>query len=223
MDERIRVLIADDHPMFREGVEHILESAGGFHITGEAGTAAEAFRRAREDPPDVVLLDISLPDVDGLSALPQIRDAGDGTAVLVLSMHSDRSHAVRALEVGADGYIGKQSAARVLVDGIRAVYRGERYFDDMTMKELGSYSEDAEQDDVPEQFEVEDPMKNEGDSIERIGEFLRRIGALSEEQVGEVLDVQSRSPEKKFGQIAVELGHISSELIDRYLSSHRAG
>lgn len=66
-------------------------------------------------------------------------------------------------------------------------------------------------------------MKNEGDSIERIGEFLRRIGVLSEEQVGEVLDVQSRSPEKKFGQIAVELGYISNESIDRYLSSHRAG
>ena len=107
-------------------------------VVAEAGTAAEAFRLAREHRPDIVLLDISLPDVNGLSALPQILDVSPETRILVLSMHADSNHVIRAFEMGAHGYIAKQSASRTLVQGIRTVYLGERFVDDVAQDVIDS-------------------------------------------------------------------------------------
>ncbi|MGM0674614.1 MAG: response regulator [Spirochaetota bacterium] len=133
---RIRILIADDHPMFREGINLILSGDEELAVVANAGTAAEAFRLAREYSPDIILLDISLPDVDGLSALPQISEAADGARIVVLSMHIGANHILRAFEMGAAAYIAKQSASRDLVEGLRAVNRGERFLDEITKTEL---------------------------------------------------------------------------------------
>lgn len=138
MGDDIRVLIADDHPMFREGITMILSGAEDMRVVAQAGTAAEAFRLAREHRPDIVLLDISLPDVNGLSALPQILDVSPETRILVLSMHADSNHVIRAFEMGAHGYIAKQSASRTLVQGIRTVYLGERFVDDVAQDVIDS-------------------------------------------------------------------------------------
>ena len=137
----IRILIADDHPMFREGINLILSGDEELAVVANAGTAAEAFRLAREYVPDVILLDISLPDVDGLSALSQIREAARSARIVVLSMHIDANHIVRAFDMGADGYIAKQSASRELLEGLRAVHRGERFVDQITKAELSRTSE----------------------------------------------------------------------------------
>jgi DNA-binding NarL/FixJ family response regulator len=122
--------------MFREGLQLILSGATDIVVRGHAGTAAEAFRRAREQTADVILLDVSLPDVDGLSALSQIKEASGGARTLILSMHADANHILRALEMGADGYIAKQSASRVLLDGIRTVYAGKPFMDEISQAEL---------------------------------------------------------------------------------------
>jgi DNA-binding NarL/FixJ family response regulator len=145
MSDVIRILIADDHPMFREGINLILSGSRDMEVVAESGTAAEAFRLAREHAPDVVLLDISLPDVNGLSALSQIRDVASGARVLVLSMHADSNHVVRAFEMGADGYIAKQSASRTLVQGIREVNAGTRFVDEVTRTALGTMPGFAEE------------------------------------------------------------------------------
>jgi DNA-binding NarL/FixJ family response regulator len=132
----IRILVVDDHPMFREGINLILQAAGDMQVAAEAGTAAEAFRLARQSEPDVVLLDVSLPDVNGLSALSQIQEAACGARTLVLSMYADATHILRAFEMGADGYIAKHSASRVLENGIRRIVAGNRFMDDITKGEL---------------------------------------------------------------------------------------
>jgi DNA-binding NarL/FixJ family response regulator len=147
MSDAIRILIADDHPMFREGINLILSGAEGLEVVAESGTAAEAFRLAREHAPDVVLLDISLPDVNGLSALSQIREVAHGARILMLSMHADSNHVVRAFEMGADGYIAKQAASRTLVQGIRDVYAGRRFVDETTRSVMGrvpGFAQDSE-------------------------------------------------------------------------------
>lgn len=134
--EVIGILIADDHPMFREGIQLILAGAEDIVVRAHAGTAAEAFRLAREQTADVILLDVSLPDVDGLSALSQIKEASGGARTLILSMYADANHILRAFEMGADGYIAKQSASRVLLDGIRAVHAGKPFVDEISQEEL---------------------------------------------------------------------------------------
>lgn len=147
---QIRILIVDDHPMFREGINLILHGAEDVRVEAQAGTAAEAFRLARETDPDVVLLDVSLPDVNGLSALSQIKEAADGARIAVLSMHADANHILRAFEMGADGYIAKHSASRVLCDGIRRVAAGERFMDEVTKAELLRTPEPVHSEELPE-------------------------------------------------------------------------
>lgn len=137
MSKGIRVLIADDHPMFREGLNLILAGAEDIRVIAESGTAAETFRLAREHQPDIIILDISLPDVNGLSALPQILEVTPHTRILVLSMHADSTHVARAFELGAHGYIAKQSASRMLVQGIRDVFGGGSFVDDVTRGVIG--------------------------------------------------------------------------------------
>lgn len=138
MSDGIRVLIADDHPMFREGLNLILAGASEIRVIAESGTAAETFRIAREHRPDVIILDISLPDVNGLSALPQILEVSPDTRILVLSMHADSTHVARAFELGAHGYIAKQSASRMLVQGIRDVFGGGSFVDEVTRGIIGA-------------------------------------------------------------------------------------
>lgn len=124
----IRVLVADDHTIVREGIRHVLESEPGFAVAGEATTAADAVRLAAELRPDVVVLDITMPGESGLVAAQRIRHQFPGMRILILSMHDHPEYVLESVRAGADGYLLKDSAATDLRDAIRAVHRGEEYF-----------------------------------------------------------------------------------------------
>ena len=122
-----RIFIVDDHEFLREGLKTVLEQSRGMKVCGEAGSFKEFTAAFREDQTDVVVLDISLPDRNGLDVLRYLKDNHPGVNVLILSMHPEERFAVRALRAGASGYVNKQSAARELVKAIQHVGRGERY------------------------------------------------------------------------------------------------
>ena len=128
MSGPIRVLVADDHTIVRTGIRHVLESEPGFEVVGEAGSAREALTLASELRPDVVLLDISMPDQSGLEIAGRIQEAPGCARVLILSMHSNAEYVLESVRAGAHGYILKDTAATELRDAIRAVCRGESYF-----------------------------------------------------------------------------------------------
>ncbi len=132
-DSPIRVLIIDDHPMVREGLRSML---GGedMDIVGEAASGAEALRRAAARDIDVVLLDMELPDMDGLAVLRRIRDLDAGLPVLVVTMHQDPTLVRRAVEAGATGYVLKGVGRAELLASIRAVRGGESVFDHGLLK-----------------------------------------------------------------------------------------
>jgi DNA-binding NarL/FixJ family response regulator len=127
MTDRIHVLIADDHAIVRQGLRQILSETDDLLIAGEAGDGAEALQLARQRSWDVFLLDVSMPNRNGIDTLKQLKKEFPRLPVLILSMHPEEHYAVRALKAGAAGYLTKQSAPEQLVTAIRQVAAGKKY------------------------------------------------------------------------------------------------
>ncbi|MDA8108581.1 MAG: response regulator transcription factor [Betaproteobacteria bacterium] len=132
----IKILIADDHAILRQGLRHIISETTDMAVEGEAGDAAQALRLAREGRFDVVVLDVTLPDRNGLDALKLIKKEKPKLPVLMLSMHPEEHYALRALRAGASGYLNKQSAPAQLVTAIRRVASGRKYVSSTLAEEL---------------------------------------------------------------------------------------
>jgi DNA-binding NarL/FixJ family response regulator len=124
----IRVLLVDDHVLVRDGLAALLDGIGGFDIVGEAGTGEEALKQAQLLRPDVVLMDVRLPDIDGVEATRRIRAALPGTAVLMLTMYDDDATVFAAMRAGAQGYLLKDAEPDDVAGGIRAVSSGQAIF-----------------------------------------------------------------------------------------------
>lgn len=124
---RTTVLLVDDHAVVREGYRRLLERSGNITLAGEAGTADEACRLFAETSPDVVVMDISLPDLSGIEAMRRMLAHDPGTRVLIFSMYEELIYAERALQAGARGYLTKASAPNVLVQAVHAVARGQKF------------------------------------------------------------------------------------------------
>jgi DNA-binding NarL/FixJ family response regulator len=129
MAQKKTVLIIDDHPLFREGLKAIIGRAPRFDIAGEAGSAKEGFRLAKALNPDLALVDISLPDLNGIDLTRRIRSTLSETRVLIISMHANINYIAEAFQAGATGYIVKESAAERLLQGLDTVAAGDYYLD----------------------------------------------------------------------------------------------
>jgi len=123
--KKITVLLADDHRVLREGIRSLLEKAPDIEVVGEAGDGGEAVVKAQQLAPDVVLMDITMPGVNGLEATRQIKASRPGTNVLILTMHESNQYISQFLRSGASGYVLKDTAASELVGAIRAVCQGD--------------------------------------------------------------------------------------------------
>ena len=123
----IRVLLADGHAVVRDGLRVLLEAQADIDVVGDVANGREVLRQAQQLHPDVVLLDIAMPEMNGIEATLQMRNAYPSTQILILSMHSTTEHIFRALQAGARGYLLKDSAGAEVVDAVRAVHAGRRY------------------------------------------------------------------------------------------------
>ncbi|MGB2832684.1 MAG: response regulator transcription factor [Methylotenera sp.] len=139
--KKIRVLIADDHAILRAGLKQLLMATNDIEVIAEAQNAAEAMKLAIQLDPDVLLLDIALPDRSGIDALKYIKKENPHVAVLMLSMYKEEQYAVRALKSGASGYLCKQSASNELENAIRAVAKGKKYITPEVAEILASHVE----------------------------------------------------------------------------------
>jgi DNA-binding NarL/FixJ family response regulator len=135
----VRVLIADDHAILRRGLRQIIEETDDLTVVGEADSSAQTLQHIRSQPCDVVLLDISMPDRNGMDTLGIIKRDHPKIAVLMLSTYPESQYAVRALRGGAAGYLNKQSAPAQLVTAIRQVATGKKYVTPAVAEELARH------------------------------------------------------------------------------------
>lgn len=132
----IRILLADDHHVMRDGLRLLLERQPGMEVIGEAGDGRDTVKLAMEQNPDVVVMDIAMPNMNGIEATRRIVSKNPRTAVVILSMHHDESYVIRSLKAGALGYLLKDSVKADLIDAIRAVSEGRSFFSPKVSKIL---------------------------------------------------------------------------------------
>ncbi len=184
----IRVLIVEDHETVREGLRLIIDTQDDMQVCGEAGNGREAIRLAQELTPDVLLMDISMPELNGLTAAAKLRRIAPAIKILTLTRHTDEAYLQELLQAGVSGYVLKQSAASELIRAIRAVAAGGNYLDPaMTGKVFGNY--------------VGKSAKPRGETrgaqlTERESESLRHIAlGYSNKEIAERLDLSVKTVE----------------------------
>ena len=143
----IRILIADDHGVVAEGLKSLVEAQTDMEVVGVVGDGREAVRLARDAQPDVIVMDLSMPELNGADATRAILERDPRCRVIVLSMYAQREYVRRALKAGAAGYVVKRSAAKEVVEAIRAVHAGQRYLSPRVADVvLEDYTDDKQDD-----------------------------------------------------------------------------
>ena len=132
----INVLIADDHAILRAGLKMLINSAGGITVAGEAGTGREAVEIYKKISPDIIILDVTLPELSGLEAAREIKKVDPKAKILILTMHDNANYVREFFRIGVAGYIVKKSADSELINAIRAIDRGDMFIDPSLTKVL---------------------------------------------------------------------------------------
>jgi DNA-binding NarL/FixJ family response regulator len=202
----MRILLVDDHAVLRAGLRALLE-AEGMEVVGEAGTGEEAIALAERIRPDVVVMDLSMPGIGGLEATRRIAGMGQGTRVLVLTMHGEEEHLLPVLEAGGSGYVHKRSADEELIEAIRTVARGDVFLYPNAAKLLLQGFRGK-----GERGEEEDPLDK---LTEREREVLSQTAeGYSSAEIGRKLFISPKTVDTYRSRIMEKLGlHHRSELV----------
>ncbi len=210
----LEILIADDHELVRRGIRAVLKRERRWRIVGEAADGLEAVETAKRLKPDVVVLDISMPKVDGLEATRRIREAAPRTEILILTMHESDQIVRRVLEAGARGYVLKSDLARQLVAAVKAVSRRRRF---LTPKA----SEIVLEGFLKAEAENQKDKRGEGRLTRRELEILRLLAeSKSNKEVAAALDIAVRTVETHRANIMRKLDlHSTTDLV-RYAIRH---
>jgi DNA-binding NarL/FixJ family response regulator len=211
---KIRVLVVDDHKVVRDGLRMILEAEQNMTVVGEAGNGNEALRLAAELGPHVVVMDISMPELNGLEATERLRELRPGIKILVLSMHGDAEYIARAFSAGANGYVLKDSAADVVVDAVREVCDGRRYL-----------SEDVKESVVDDYFSTHHHPRDTRSPLETLTTRERQILQLvaedrSSAEIGEAVGLSPKTVDSYRSRLMQKLGVRSAVGLARFALAH---
>jgi DNA-binding NarL/FixJ family response regulator len=175
----IRILLADDHTVVRKGLCLLLESHPGFKVIAEASNGREAVAMAESHTPDVVVLDVAMPNLNGIEAARQISAKLPKTAIVFLSMHSDESYVLKALKSGAKAYLLKDSAEYDLINAIKAVSEGKAFFSPAISKMLvEDYMRQMRERDVDDSYELLTTREREILQLLAEGKANKEVAAL---------------------------------------------
>ena len=203
---KIRIVLADDHALLREGIRALLSRESDVEVVGEAADGREAIARCRALRPDIVLMDIAMPGLGGLEAALEIRKECPDTKILVLTQYEDREYVTRFLKVGAAGYVLKKAAGAELASAIRSVFRGGLVLDPQVAREALREAEPA-------------PGGAEGDLYETLTDREKQVLKLvaegkSNKEVAELLDISVKTAMSHRERVMEKLGlHNRTNLI----------
>lgn len=198
----IRVFLADDHPIVRSGIRLLLESESDIEVSGEASSGREALEMISDDPPDLVLMDISMPELSGLEATRELRKILPKLPILVLTMHEDRRYFFELLQAGANGYVVKGAAPGDMVSAIRAVSAGGTYLHHSLARYLvDEYQESGEKPAL---------------SVREIEVLGLTAQGLTAKQVGKELSISSNTVERHRANIMAKLNLSNRAELVRY-------
>jgi len=176
---KIRILLADDHELVRKGLRLLLERHSHLEVVGEAADGREAVRLAEQLAPDVVIMDIAMPQLNGLDAAAQIAGRQARTRAIILSMHSDESYLARALNAGAKGYLLKDSAEADLLQAVEAVAQGRPFFSPaITQTLLEDYVRQLQQRGLEDSYDLLTDREKEVLQLLAEGKSNKEVAAL---------------------------------------------
>lgn len=206
-----RVVIADDHAVVRAGLRALIHDEIGLDLIGEAAGGFEAIELVEKNQPDVLVLDISMPDLDGISVTRKLKPNFPDLCILILTLHEDEAMLKEAIKAGASGYILKRAAESELISAIQVILRGDMYVDPSMLRSLLGESKPASpQQETP----VESLTPRETDILKLI------VGGYTNRQIGEHLNISIRTVEGHRANISDKLGlHSRLELV-RYARQH---
>ncbi len=212
MSDLIRILIADDHAVLRAGLKALLDAEADIRVVGEASTGQEAVARSEQLKPDIVVMDLSMPELDGLEATKQIVALKQGTRVLVLTMHSEEEYLLPVLEAGGSGYVRKTSADEDLINAIRTVARDEVFlYPNAAKLLLQGYR-------VKRQPKEEDPLDKLSDRERDV--MLMTAEGFTSSEIGEKLFISPKTVDTYRSRIMEKLSlNHRSELVRFALQS----
>ena len=179
MSSEIRILLAEDHTIVRQGLRRILEENPQMQVIGEASDGRQAVQLALELKPDAVVMDLRMPHLNGMEAIRQITKRLPSIKILVLSMHSDESYVVQALEAGATGYLLKDSADSDLVQAVLAVTKGKSFFSPLISRILlDEYVRQLQEKKITDRYDLLTEREREILQLIAEGKTSREIGDL---------------------------------------------
>jgi len=195
---KISVLLVDDHPVVRQGLRALVEPEEDIEIIGEAENGRQAVALARQAPPDVVVMDVAMPLLNGLEATRQILKGVPGAKVLVLTSYGDEECVEQLMQAGAAGFLVKQSAANDLLNGIREVQRGNAFFSAAIARRLRDQGREA--------FTSGQPGRKAGELTSREAEVLQLIAeGFGNKQIARELSISIKTVEKHRQQVMNKL------------------
>jgi DNA-binding NarL/FixJ family response regulator len=206
--KQLRILIADDHELVRRGVRGLLQAQRGWIVVGEAVTGREAVEKAKTLKPDVVIIDISMPELDGLQATRQLREEAPNIKVVILTMHESDQMVRRVLDAGAVGYVLKSDLAACLVKAVNDVSEGRRFLTRRVSEiVLNGFLKSGNQ---PERTE-----RLPGQPTPREAEIIRLLAeGKANKEIAAALGIAIRTVETHRAKIMFKLGiHSSTELV----------
>jgi len=215
--EAIRVMLVDDHDIVRTGLRSFLSTQPGLEVVGEASSGAEALARAQESSPDVIVMDISMPHMDGMEATRRLKAQFPETRILALTVHEDKQYLFEMMAAGAEGYITKQAAVEDLVAAIRSVAAGNIYLQPALARWLLDDYQRLARDSAKRSAKKKVPI--EGKSLDvlsaREQQVLEQVAeGLTNNQIGERLGISPKTVARHRERIMNKLDlHSCSELV----------
>lgn len=209
---KIRVLVADDHTVVRQGLVGILQGSPDIEVVGEAADGHEAVEQALKAKPDVVVLDVSMPRLNGLEAARRIHEALPATRILVLTMHDEEEYVLKMVRAGASGYLLKGDAASELLAGIRALKEGKTHFGPRASQAIAEALQRGESS-------PEDPLSRLTDREREVFQLV--VEGKTNAQIAETLFISAKTVDNHRTRLMEKMGlHSTSELV-RFAARHK--